>query len=61
MPTAAGTLACGALEAHRDDELKVTVVVFHQRDEAQRSHLATLQREHSGEMVEVQWRMGPGD
>jgi hypothetical protein len=48
------TIACRALEAHTDDELKVTVVVFHQRDEAQRSRLAALLREHSGEMVEVQ-------
>ena len=49
-----GTTACRALEAHTDDELKVTVIVFHQRDEAQRSHLAALLREHSGAMVEVQ-------
>ncbi len=50
----AGTIACRALEAHTDDELKVTVVVFHQRDEAQRSQLAALLREHSGAIVEVQ-------
>jgi len=49
-----GTIACRALEAHTDDELKVTVIVFHQRDEAQRSQLAALLREHSGAMVEVQ-------
>lgn len=49
-----GTIACRALEAHTDDALKVTVVVFHQRDEAQRTLLAALLREHSGEMVEVQ-------
>ncbi len=49
-----GTIACRALEAHTDDELKVTLVVFHQRDEVQRSRLATLLREHSGAMVEVQ-------
>jgi hypothetical protein len=48
------TIACRALETHTDDELKVTVVVFHQRDEAGRSQLATLLREHSGAMVEVQ-------
>jgi len=55
-PTTAdiGTIACRALEAHTDDELKVTVIVFHQRAEAQRSQLAALLREHSGEMVEVQ-------
>jgi len=50
----AGTIACRALEVHTDNELKVTVVVFHQRDEAERSQLATLLRGHSGEMVEVQ-------
>jgi hypothetical protein len=42
------------LEAHTDSELRVTVVVFHQRDETQRSQLAPLLRGHSGEMVEVQ-------
>jgi hypothetical protein len=55
----AGTIACRALEAHTDDELKVTVIVFHQRDEAQRSQLAALLREHSGAMVEVQSNDGP--
>lgn len=50
----ASTIACRALEAHTDDELKVTVIVFHQRDEAQRAPLATLLRERSGAMVEVQ-------
>ena len=49
-----GTIACRALETHTDDGLKVTVVVFHQRDEAQRSQLAELLRGHSGQMVEVQ-------
>ena len=52
--TDTGTIACRVLEAHTDDELKVTVIVFHQRDEAQRSQLAALLREHSGAMVEVQ-------
>ncbi|MFI5110779.1 MAG: hypothetical protein ACHP78_18310 [Terriglobales bacterium] len=50
----AGMIACRALEAHTDAELKVAVVVFHQRDEGQRSQLAALLREHSGAMVEVQ-------
>jgi hypothetical protein len=50
----ASTIACRTLEVHTDDELKVAVVVFHQRDEAQRSRLAVLLREHSGAMVEVQ-------
>jgi len=51
-PPAAVNVAFRALETHTDDE--VTVVVFHQWDEAQRSQLATLLREHSGAMVEVQ-------
>jgi hypothetical protein len=50
----AGMIVCRALETHTDTELKVTVVVFHQRDEAQRSQLAALLRGHSGTMVEVQ-------
>ena len=54
----AGMIACRALETHTDDELKVTVVVFHQRDQAQRTRLAALLREHSGTMVEV--RSGDG-
>jgi len=52
--TQTGTIACRALETHTDSDLKVTVIVFHQRDEAQRTQLAVLLREHSGEMVEVQ-------
>ena len=52
--TNAETISCRALEAHSDDELKVAVVVFHQRNEAERSQLGALLREHSGEMVEVQ-------
>jgi len=52
-------IACRALETHTDDELKVTVVVFHQRDEGQRSQLAELLRGHSGQMVEVQAGDGP--
>ena len=56
--TDAGAIACRALEVHTDGELKVTVVVFHQRDKAQRSQVAALLREHSGEMVEV--RAGDG-
>ena len=50
----AGTIACRALESHTDNDLKVTVIVFHQRDEARRSQLAALLRGHSGAMVEVQ-------
>lgn len=47
-------IVCRALEVHTDDGLKVTVVVFHQRDEGQRSQLTTLLHERSGAMVEIQ-------
>jgi hypothetical protein len=43
-----------ALETHTDDKLKVTVVVFHQRNQTQRSLLAEMLRAHSGQVVEVQ-------
>jgi len=48
------TLACRALETHADPDLKVVVIVFHQRDVAQRSELAVLLRDYSGEAVEIQ-------
>ncbi|MGA2904699.1 MAG: hypothetical protein ABSD98_12770 [Candidatus Korobacteraceae bacterium] len=51
---AAVLLGCRALETYTDGELKVAAIVFHQRDEAQRSQLAMLLRDHSGEMVEIQ-------
>jgi hypothetical protein len=51
---AVATLGCRALETYTDGELKVAAIVFHQRDEAQRSQLAALLRDHSGEMVEIQ-------
>ena len=48
------TITCRALETYADTELKASVIVFHQADEAQRSELAMLLRSHSGEMVEIQ-------
>ncbi len=48
------TIACRALETHADPELKVAVILFHQRDEAQRSELATLLRNYSGQKVQIQ-------
>jgi len=48
------TLACRALEIHADPELRVAAIVFHQSDEAQRSELAGLLRNFSGQMVEIQ-------
>ncbi|HUI83993.1 MAG TPA: hypothetical protein VL240_07210 [Candidatus Binatia bacterium] len=48
------TITCVALEIHASGDPKVVAVVFHQRTESQRSELATLLREHSGELVEVQ-------
>lgn len=55
---AAGSLGCRALETYTDDELKVAAIVFHQRDETQRSQLAALLHDHSGEMVEIQGEDG---
>ena len=57
-PAASESIACRALEAHTDDAMKVTVIVFHQSNEAGRSRLASLLREHSATMVEV--RAGDG-
>jgi hypothetical protein len=51
-------LACRALEIHNDPQLKVTVIVFHQADEAQRAELAQLLRDHSDETVEIQGSQG---
>jgi hypothetical protein len=48
------TITCRALEVHTDTELKAAIIVFHQRDPAQRSELAELLRKHSGQMVEIQ-------
>ncbi len=54
-PAADGlTVACRALEVHRDEDLKVAVVVFHQKDRNDRSQLAALLRAHSGQIVQFQ-------
>lgn len=59
VPTAVvETISCRALEVHTDDTLRVNVIVFHQRDEGQRSQLTELLREHSGAMVEIQTAAG---
>jgi len=47
-------IACRALETYNVADLKVTAVVFHQRDETQRSQLVALLHQHSGEVVEIQ-------
>jgi hypothetical protein len=47
-------LACRALETHTDPNSKIIVIVFHQRDVAQRAELAVLLRDHSGQSVEIQ-------
>ena len=52
--TPAAPIACRALETYSDAELKAEVVIFHQRDEAQRQALAALLRENSGQSVEIQ-------
>ena len=48
------TIACRALDVHADSDLKVAVIVFHQRDPAQQAELAPLLRNDSGQMVEIQ-------
>jgi len=48
------TVACRALEVHQDEDLKVTVVVFHQKDQNDRPQLAALLRAHSGQIVQFQ-------
>ncbi len=47
-------IACRALETYTDGDLRVTVIVFHQRDETQRSALSALLQQHSGDVVEIQ-------
>lgn len=52
------TIACRVLETHADPELKVAAILFHQRDAAQRSELAMLLRNYSGQMVQIQGNDG---
>lgn len=55
VPGSPNTLvACRVLEAHTDTTLGVTVVVFHQRDDADRSRVGTLLRAHDGAAIEFQ-------
>ncbi len=58
QPPAAGSpkplVACRALEVHTDAVLGVTVVVFHQRDDADRSRVGELLRAHDGAGIEFQ-------
>lgn len=55
---AASAVACRALEVHADATLGVTVVVFHQRDDADRERVGALLRAHDGAVVEFQTRDG---
>lgn len=48
------TIACRVLEVHTSQEPKIAVVVFYQRDEAERARLGALLREHDGESVQFQ-------
>ncbi|HXK12823.1 MAG TPA: hypothetical protein VMT70_24530 [Vicinamibacteria bacterium] len=57
-PPPAPALACRALEVHEDARLGLTIVVFHQRDDADQVRLATLLRGHEG--AEVDFRTGDG-
>jgi len=47
-------VACRALEVHADTALGVTVVVFHQRDDADRSRVGALLRAHDGGAIDFQ-------
>ncbi len=47
-------VACRVLEAHTDATLGVTLVVFHQRDDADRSRVGSLLRAHDGGAIEFQ-------
>ncbi len=47
-------VACRVLEAHTSQQLRLTLVVFHHRDEKERGRLGTLLRERSGATVEFQ-------
>jgi hypothetical protein len=53
-PAAANTVPCRVLEAHTGQQLRLTLVVFHHRDEKERVRLGTLLRERSGASVEFQ-------
>jgi hypothetical protein len=51
-PPPAPLVACRALEVHTDAALGVTAVVFHQRDDDDRSRVGALLRAHDGAAVE---------
>ncbi len=53
MPDSGAGVACRAMEVHTDSANHMTVVVFHQADEASVEALRTLLQAHSGEAVEV--------
>lgn len=47
-------VACRVMEVHTDAANRMTVVVFHQADEASRGAFAALLRAHSGDAVDVE-------
>ena len=53
MPESGPGVACRAMEVHTDSTNHMTVVVFHQADEASVEALRTLLQAHSGGAVEV--------
>ncbi len=54
FPAQQNVVACRVLEAHTSPQFRLTVVVFHHRDEKERGRLGTLLRERSGATVEFQ-------
>jgi hypothetical protein len=51
-PSSAPLVACRVLEVHTDATLGLTVVVFHQRDDDDRSRVGALLRAHDGAAIE---------
>jgi hypothetical protein len=47
-------VACRVLEVHSSPQLRVTVVIFHQRDAKDRERLGELLRQHPEAAVEIQ-------
>src|SRR5712692_1212989 len=54
----ADTIACRVMEAHTSPELRVSTVVFHQRDKDEGPRLSSLLAQHSGASVECQTKDG---
>ncbi len=54
----ANTIACRVMEAHASAELRVSTVIFHQRDKKEGPRLSSLLAQHSDAWVEFQIKDG---